>query len=84
MSAGGVSMLSDNRSRDDTGRELGIDRDRGRQTRSAAVTDSSQRSSKNSSRAIDSLSTLIMRWHSWGKKNSISSYGNCRNLLHRT
>lgn len=44
-----------------------------RHTKSAAVTDSSHKSNKNSSRAIDSLSTLIIRWHSCGKKNSISS-----------
>jgi hypothetical protein len=42
-------------------------------TNNAAVTDSSHRSSRNSSSAIDSLSTLIMRWHSCGRKNSISS-----------
>jgi hypothetical protein len=42
-------------------------------TSSAPFTDSSHRSRMNSSRAIDSLSTLIMRWHSCGKKNSISS-----------
>lgn len=53
-------------------------------TNNAAVTDSSHRSSRNSSRAIDSLSTLMMRWHSCGKKNSMSSYGNCRSLLQRT
>lgn len=42
-------------------------------TNNAAVTDSSHRSNKNSSRAIDSLSTLMMRWHSCGRKNSMSS-----------
>lgn len=42
-------------------------------TSNAPFTDSSQRSRMNSSRAIDSLLTLIMRWHSWGRKNSISS-----------
>jgi hypothetical protein len=42
-------------------------------TSSAPFTDSSHRSRINSSRAIDSLSTLIMRWHSCGRKNSISS-----------
>lgn len=30
------------------------------------MTDSSQRSKRNSSNAIDSLSTLTMRWHSCG------------------
>lgn len=44
-----------------------------RRTNNAAVTDSSHRSSRNSSSAIDSLSTLIIRWHSCGRKNSISS-----------
>lgn len=42
-------------------------------TNNAAVTDSSHRSNRNSSSAIDSLSTLMMRWHSCGRKNSISS-----------
>jgi len=42
-------------------------------TKRAAVTDSSQRSSRNSSSAIDSLLTLIMMWHSCGRKNSMSS-----------
>ena len=35
--------------------------------------DSSQRSSRNSSRAMDSFSTLMIRWQSCGNKNSISS-----------
>lgn len=56
----------------------------GGRTSSAAVTDSSHRSNKNSSNAIDSLSTLIIRWHSCGRKNSMSSYGNWRSLLQRT
>lgn len=42
-------------------------------TRSAAVTDSSHKSRRNSSKAIDSLSTLMIRWHNCGRKNSMSS-----------
>ena len=42
-------------------------------TSKAALTDSSQRSNINSSSAIDSLLTLIIRWHNCGRKNSISS-----------
>lgn len=53
-------------------------------TSKAAVTDSSHRSSRNSSNAIDSLSTLIIRWHNWGRKNSMSSYGNWRSFEHKT
>jgi hypothetical protein len=45
----------------------------GGRTSNAAVTDSSHKSNKNSSNAIDSLSTLIIKWHSCGRKNSISS-----------
>lgn len=37
------------------------------------MTDSSHRSKRNSSRAMDSLSTLMIRWHSCGRKNSMSS-----------
>lgn len=45
----------------------------GGRTSRAAVGDSSHRSRRNSSRAMDSLSTLMMRWQSWGRKNSMSS-----------
>lgn len=50
-------------------RNLGLE-DEGRisyreqHTNRAAVTDSSHRSSRNSSRAMDSLSTLMIKWHS--------------------
>lgn len=44
-----------------------------RLTSRAPETDSSQRSSRNSSSAMDSLLTLMMRWHSSGRKNSTSS-----------
>lgn len=37
------------------------------------MTDSSQRSSRNSSNAIDSLLTVMITWHSCGRKNSMSS-----------
>lgn len=71
-------------------------------TSSAPLTDSSQRSIINSSNAIDSLSTLMRRWHSLGtsgqqcparraankthcgRKNSISSYANCRSFVQST
>ena len=53
------------------GRQRG--RGRGGRTSSAPLTDSSQRSMMNSSRAMDSLSMLMSRWHSWGKKNSSCS-----------
>ena len=56
----------------------------GNHTKRAAMTDSSHKSSRNSSRATDSLSTVMTRWHSWGRKNSMSSYGNWRSLRHST
>jgi hypothetical protein len=42
-------------------------------TSKAPFTDSSHRSKINSSNAMDSLLTLIIKWHNCGKKNSISS-----------
>jgi hypothetical protein len=48
-------------------------RGRGGRTSSAPLTDSSQRSMMNSSRAMDSLSMLMSKWHSWGRKNSSCS-----------
>ena len=39
----------------------------------APFTDSSHKSMMNSSNAMDSLSTEMTRWHSCGRKNSISS-----------
>jgi hypothetical protein len=44
-----------------------------RYTSRAPLTDSSHKSIMNSSRAMDSLSSEMSRWHSWGRKNSISS-----------
>ena len=42
-------------------------------TNSAPLTDSSHKSIMNSSKAMDSLSIEMSRWHSCGRKNSISS-----------
>jgi hypothetical protein len=42
-------------------------------TSRAPLTDSSHKSIMNSSRAMDSLSIEMSRWHSCGRKNSISS-----------
>lgn len=44
-----------------------------KRTSNAPLTDSSHRSIMKSSKAMDSLSMDMRRWHSCGRKNSISS-----------
>lgn len=56
-----------------SGRARDDDDDRTVHTSKAPLTDSSHKSTMNSSSAMDSLSMEMSRWHNCGRKNSISS-----------